>query len=146
MSTSETITRTDLTNILNEILPNTSVDYIVEQGTTDGWKWRKWNSGRYEAEKKDNIGNVTLSTDMFTVEGSNHMWFSTALPATTPSPPHTLVTGNILYEYLWNGTGYTIVAKTSTGSGKIQLGRVASSAPTVSNVVLVYRIVDGTWK
>ena len=45
MSTSETITRTDLTNILNEVLPNTSVDYIVEQGTSGIWTYRKWNSG-----------------------------------------------------------------------------------------------------
>ena len=49
MSTSETITRTDLTNILNEVLPNTSVDYIVEQGTSGNWTYRKWNSGVAEA-------------------------------------------------------------------------------------------------
>ena len=45
MSYSETITRTDLANILNEVLPNTSVDYIVEQGTSGIWTYRKWNSG-----------------------------------------------------------------------------------------------------
>ena len=54
---SETITRTDLTNILNEILPNTSVDYIVEQGTSGGWSYRKWASGRMEAEKDISIGS-----------------------------------------------------------------------------------------
>lgn len=52
MSTSETITRTDLANILNEVLPNTSVDYIIDQGAisgTDGkGHYRKWNSGVLE--------------------------------------------------------------------------------------------------
>jgi hypothetical protein len=63
---SETITRNDLTAILNEVLPNPSdmtpqevedfvdglnisginaVDYIVEQGTEGIWTYRKWNSG-----------------------------------------------------------------------------------------------------
>jgi hypothetical protein len=42
---SETITRNDLTNILNEVLPSQSVDYIVEQGTSGIWTYRKWNSG-----------------------------------------------------------------------------------------------------
>jgi len=45
MSYDKAITRTDLTNILNEVLPNTSVDYIVEQGTSGVWTYRKWESG-----------------------------------------------------------------------------------------------------
>ncbi len=45
MSYSETITRTDLANILNEVLPSTAVDYIVEQGTDGIWTYRKWASG-----------------------------------------------------------------------------------------------------
>lgn len=24
-------------------------DYVIEQGVTDGWTWRKWNSGKSEA-------------------------------------------------------------------------------------------------
>ena len=64
---SKTITQNDLTNILNEIFPATSddmtpaqiedfvqslnavatssVDYIVEQGISGRWTYRKWNSG-----------------------------------------------------------------------------------------------------
>lgn len=48
---SEAITRNDLTNILNEVLPigNNPVDYVIEQGSTTvgsiHWTYRKWNSG-----------------------------------------------------------------------------------------------------
>lgn len=67
---SETITRNDLTNILNEVVAIDgtdmtaqeiqdfvdslnvtgihAVDYIVEQGTDGIWTYRKWNSGVYE--------------------------------------------------------------------------------------------------
>ena len=30
---------------LKETTPESAVDYIVEQGTSDGWTYRKWNSG-----------------------------------------------------------------------------------------------------
>ena len=42
---SETITRNDLQAILNEVLPSAATDYIVEQGTSGIWTYRKWNSG-----------------------------------------------------------------------------------------------------
>ena len=48
MSYSNTITKEDLKNVLNEVLPSTAVDYIVEQGTSGGWTYRKWNSGIIE--------------------------------------------------------------------------------------------------
>lgn len=41
---SEVITRNDLENILNEIV-SVRTDYIVEQGTSGIWTYRKWNSG-----------------------------------------------------------------------------------------------------
>lgn len=39
-----------LKKILNKILVriNSEADYVVEQGTNDGWEYRKWNSGRLE--------------------------------------------------------------------------------------------------
>lgn len=71
MTTSNTLTKTDLTNILNEIVAIdgtdmtlqeiddfvaslnvmgiNAVDYIVEEDGNSNWKWRKWNSGKVEA-------------------------------------------------------------------------------------------------
>lgn len=121
-------------------------DYIVEQGTSDGWEYRKWNSGKYEAEKVDNIGTVSLSSVYFTIESNVKMLLCNAIPTSTPTPPHTLLSGySILYEYLSNSTGYTFVIKTSA-DGKIQLARAGSEAISLSNVKLVYRILNGRWK
>lgn len=43
----ETTTKTDVVSAINEV-NGKAADYIIETGTTDGWKWRKWNSGRVE--------------------------------------------------------------------------------------------------
>lgn len=66
---SEAITRTDLTNILNEVLPNASVDYIVEQGTSGGWTYRKWNSGKAECWKRTDTVSYTMTS---TVSGNGY--------------------------------------------------------------------------
>ena len=49
MSTSNAVTKTDLQNILNEVLPFGWTDHIVAEGTdANGWTYRKWNSGKAE--------------------------------------------------------------------------------------------------
>lgn len=45
MSTSKVVTRADLKAVLDEVLPSVAVDYVVEQGTSGIWTYRKWNSG-----------------------------------------------------------------------------------------------------
>ena len=75
---SETITRNDLKAILDEALPNTSVDYIVEQGTNGIWTYRKWNSGLYDAWY---IGTINLLAGTAWLNGAYfHMASSTLTP------------------------------------------------------------------
>ena len=84
MSTSETITKTDLANILNEIVAIdgtdmtsqeiddfvdslnitsiNAVDYVVEQGATGGWVYRKWNSGKAECWKTTDLVSYAMTT------------------------------------------------------------------------------------
>lgn len=46
MSTSNTVTKNDLKAILEELpLIQQATDFIVEQGTSGIWTYRKWNSG-----------------------------------------------------------------------------------------------------
>lgn len=45
-----------LFKILKELATRLSVDYITEQGTSNGWSYRKWNSGKVEMSF---AGNVT---------------------------------------------------------------------------------------
>jgi len=47
LSNLDTTTKTDVVSAINEV-NGKAADYIIETGTTDGWKWRKWNSGRVE--------------------------------------------------------------------------------------------------
>lgn len=65
-------------NILNEVLPSTSVDYVVEQGTSGIWTYRKWNSGIAECWGKD-----TKSTVVNTAWGSGY--YSSSLTSIFPS-------------------------------------------------------------
>ena len=121
-------------------------EHIVDQGTTSGWTWKKWSSGRYEAERTINYGQVTAATVLATIEGNLKLFISTAIPANVPSPPHTLTSGTIEYEYLGNGLGYSFIFRTT--QNKIQIGRlgVSSSETAFSNVMLLYRVVGGLWK
>ena len=66
---SEVITRTDLTNILNEVLPPDGVDYMIEQGTSGEWIFRKWNSGAVELwwEKGYSVAANTVNISNYAV-------------------------------------------------------------------------------
>lgn len=121
-------------------------EHIVDQGTTSGWTWKKWSSGRYEAERTINYGQITAATVLATIEGNLKLFISTAIPTNVPSPPHTLTSGTIEYEYLGNDLGYSFIFRTT--QNKIQIGRlgVSSSETAFSNVMLLYRVVGGLWK
>lgn len=43
----------------------TLVDYVVEQGANDTWRWRKWNSGKVEL-----IGNTSTTAGITTTRGA----------------------------------------------------------------------------
>lgn len=129
--------------VLKDTVDN-AVSAIFESGTTSGWEWVKWSDGRYEAERYANIGQVTATNALLTIEGSTKLYVTAALPPSDQNPPHTLVSGNVVYDYVSNSTGYSIPIR-STG-GKIQLGRFATDSFAFSNVTLVYRVVCGRWK
>lgn len=64
---------------LNGILPSKAVDYIVEQGTSGIWTYRKWNSGKYEA---------TINTQFSLNSGNSWTggyWHKTTYGAPLPS-------------------------------------------------------------
>lgn len=79
MSHSKAITEEDLRNILNEVLPVIADDYIVEQGTSGNWTYRKWQSGKAEAWTLASNG----STAMTTAEG--YGYYASAKTYTFPS-------------------------------------------------------------
>lgn len=77
-ATSETITRNDLKAVLNEVLPSEPVeaDYVVEQGTSGIWGYRKWASGIAEC-----WGYYSKTIASKTVDNSNYITFPFAFTA-----------------------------------------------------------------
>lgn len=60
---SEAITQNDLTNILNEVLPVSSVDYVIAQGSN----YRKWNSGLAECWGLATVGSNSACTTYYPI-------------------------------------------------------------------------------
>lgn len=55
----------DIKALLAHVLPTIkalSYDYVIEEGTSGNWKYRKWKGGRVEAWGKQNMGSQTPSS------------------------------------------------------------------------------------
>lgn len=68
MSTDNTITKTDLKNILEQTIPTVDhvkeqlEDYVIDQGTSGAWNYRKWNSGYVEAWAQASNSSLSWAT------------------------------------------------------------------------------------
>lgn len=61
-SLAEVATSGDYDDLSNKpTIPAVPDDYIISTGTTSGWSWRKWASGRMEAEKEVSTGSTWTS-------------------------------------------------------------------------------------
>lgn len=95
-------------------------DYITSTGTQDGWTYRKWRSGRYEAEKDVSTGSTWSSV------GSAGINYN----STTLSPPTGMtVTGG--YANPKTTSQYLIGAQIQLGANTVlEVHRLASSSAT----------------
>lgn len=127
-----------LFNILKAIIDRVGVDYIVDQGTTGNWTWRKWNSGLYEAERAHNVGQYSINTTIVTgIMCGSEVDFAT--------PPHTLVSGRTQVSYISNSSNSGVWLEPTTSS-KWRLCKATTSNVTLQGVTVAYRVVDGKWK
>lgn len=110
-----------------EIVP--SADYIVEQGTSGNWTYRKWNSGIAECWGTHNPSSSASGTEGGLYFQSIYIDFPSGLFA---SAPRTLVTahgnwiggamtGNALTATTWQGYRWTPTSQTNTSALKIEL-------------------------
>ena len=137
MSTSETITRTDLTNILNEVLPNTSVDYIVEQGTSGIWKYRKWNSGIAECWGQSSVASSTYSAN----NGYKNV-VETLPSGLFNATPNIVNACGKLNTVVQTDIGYT----SADNATSVQTYLINRHSSSVTQAGVVYWEVKGTWK
>ena len=163
MSTSNTLTKTDLANILNEIvaidgtdmtsqeiedfvdsLDTTAihaVDYVVEEGTsTDGrGRWRKWNSGRAEFWYHYNVVGVTTTVWTTPIYYMDTAAFGNIWSGVFNASPFSVYCDSnssqfiSVIAYAWNSTGITSLRYLSVGA------KSDNNVPTS-----IYAV--GTWK
>ena len=162
MSYSNTVTKTDLKNIIEQVsaIDGTdmtqaeieafvegldvsginAVDYIVEQGTSGIWTYRKWNSGIAECWGRTGIVVPTSGV------------YSTPFPFTFNNISHSSV--NIFYGYPTesqrNAGKYIVTDGNNNGSGDILEKVVVYVRDYNGNVVNPSIAFDfythGTWK
>lgn len=115
-------------------------DYIVEQGTSGVWMYRKWNSGRYECEAFYNFASYAVST----ARGSLYSgaWVNIAFPSSvfTAAPN---VTATLALDTTVNAMFLQIQNVSSTGVNMrlISSGSVAANSAGYAHIQAV-----GRWK
>lgn len=134
---SEIITKNDLKAILDEILPSCAVDYVVEQGTSGIWTYRKWNSGTAEC-----WGTSNVASSSYTANGG-YKQVTESMPSGlfNVTPNSVTASGNIV------GTAQTMMGYTYASSATtVQTYLVNRSGSAVTATGIVYWAIKGTWK
>ena len=121
-----------------ELLADLGADYIVEQGTSDGWAYRKWASGVAECWLESDL-SLTGSTPVAYMNDSAYLTHATVnLPFTFKTQPRSVAEGS-----LGTGSGFVNVLPES-GYSKVAVyvtGNQNSAAITIRSM-----IVTGRWK
>ncbi len=118
-------------------------DYIVEKGTSNGWQYRKWNSGVAECWRDLSVSGKACSTAV----GS---WFRTASLSVGAYPFTFTAAPNLQMQFeTFAGTGGLVWSTGTAGStpktqpANIYIIRMASAA-SITGTVHYYAI--GKWK
>lgn len=125
-----------LTRILNWI--GLIDDYIVEQGTSGIWTYRKWNSGVAECWGTSTRSNVSMST-----WGS--LYYGTIAADSWPSNLFLYAPNALMFARVTSGNGWltqtTNITKSTTGTRYI----IGVTNTTLSSVEIVTHAL-GRWK
>ena len=136
---SETITRNDLKAILDEVLPNTSVDYIVEQGTSGIWTYRKWASGIAEC-----WGHTPNDSRSITSSYGNQYYAD--LNASLPSGLFTSVSSVVGCRSNVSGGGAALISISIAGVNTSSISAyIYASVSVTTNAGFSFE-VKGRWK
>ena len=118
----------------------TPSDYVVAQGTSGDFRYRKWNSGVVEAWYYKELGSLSL-----TVKKADGVWTNDTYQAVNVTLPSGLfiddpiATGNI------GSTGFTLFQISSVSSTTVAY-RIWSSHSSNPNSCAVSMQITGRWK
>lgn len=120
----------------DSLIVNAMADYVIEEGTDSNWKYRKWNSGRLEAEWVWNVGQYTLNTTEV-----SPIRVGADLTAPTPS---IMTSGSVRVTLLGNSSNSPIFIEHYTDV-KFRIAKVSSSNVTLQGLTLGLTLLNARW-
>lgn len=122
-----------------QMLMSISIDYVVQEGTSGQWHYRKWNSGRLEQTYVGNPGNYTVGT------ARGNLYSGGAITYTYPIPfvgsPSVVVGATLSTQ------AYVIWAQASgLGTSSIDVRIVSGSSLASNNGYNIHIHATGRWK
>lgn len=130
----------DLKALLSKILDALKVDYIVAEGTSGSWFYRKWNSGKYECFAYHHFTSYAVNT----ARGSLYSgaWVNIAFPSsiftTVPNVTATLALDSTAYAMFLQIQN---VSTTGVNMRLISTGSMAANSAGYAHIQVV-----GMWK
>lgn len=126
---------------LSKILTNLvalNTDYIIEEGTSGNWRYRKWKSGKIEAWGYQYYSSISINIASSAYGG----YRSDVISMTIPSGIFTVAPDYVFLQKKTSQSG-SIYFGSGTSATNIQfiMGGVAGSAQTItSQTILAYAV------
>ena len=121
---------------MSEIIKKILECGIIDSGIKDGWYYRKYGDGRYEAEKV-----VSQTTGAMTISAGIYVWSGT-YPATPTDMINPVITGAITNDGSNSQGGWLI----SNPSG-FQVAKAGGGGSTANAITVMIRFTAiGRWK
>ena len=112
-------------------------DLVIESGTSSNWTYKKYASGRLEAERVWNVGQVTISTTV------SSTW-KRGGTINTPTPPM-MISGSVSASLMGDSSNSAIVLEHISNTS-FAIAKETSVNVTLQNVTLALRTVEARWK
>jgi hypothetical protein len=119
---------------------NNTADYVVEQGVSSGWNYTKWNSGKSEAWRSVELGDVSLTSSL-----AGGVYSSSSYNARGLTFPTGLFVAIPLAFANVYSNGYTICQVASANTTQMVYRIWSPYSATVSGVIVSLYVV-GRWK
>lgn len=112
-------------------------DLVIESGTVDGWDYKKYASGKLEADRVYNIGQYTINT---TEVSPIRIGGQFTLP--TPS----FMTSGYIAATLMASTSNSACFLEHISETVVRIAKVTTGQVTLQNMRIVITVVNGRWK
>lgn len=120
----------------DSLIVNAMADYVIEEGTDNGWNYRKFASGILEADRVWNVGQYTIGTvEVSPFRAGND------LTITTPS----IMTSGSVMSTLLGSTSNSPIFLECYSDTKIRVAKAASSNVTLQGLTIGLKLLNGRW-